>query len=323
MAVLCKELVYPKTYEELQEIVKDSIGKRKIYVMGFNTNHIGKDVSADLCVSTKNFNKILDVSEADLYVTVQAGVSFQNLNNELSKRGLFLPLTYSGSMGGLASTNFPSLFSVIYPYPKDLLLGSKIITGLGELINSGSKMPKFSSGYKIWKVLSGSLGWLGIYVELTFRLIGKPEIIAFSEISPHKINNILKERPWGIIFSKGKTYVIFAGFSKFLKKLEETYDLSFQEGLPDVSLDCEKIYGITTFRGKELEIINKLDSEKTIGYIGSGYIRTCNANRSELKDETVVIEKGCLQNEECFEHYETGELLKKALDPYNVFISGH
>ncbi|ARM76881.1 FAD-binding oxidoreductase [Acidianus manzaensis] len=323
MSVLCNETVYPKTYEDLLEIIRD-VGKRKIYIIGFNTHHIGKNVNADICISMRNFNKILEISESDLFVTAQPGVSFEALKNALSERNLFLPLTYSGSLGGLASTNFPSLFSLIYPYPKDLLLGAKIITGLGELIKSGSRTTKFSSGYKIWKALSGSLGWLGIYVELTFRLIGKPERLAFAEINQEKIQKIISERPWGIFYNNGKTFVIFGGFSKYIDSLEEKYGLSFQDGLPNASLDCERIYGITTYRGKEFDIINKIGPDKTIAYIGSGYIRTCNEiNKKDFPEESIIIEKGCKEDEECFEHYKTGELLKKSLDPYNIFVSSY
>lgn len=321
--VVCDEIIYPKTYEEIQEEVKRAIEeKKRIHVLGFNTNHIGKKIYTDICISMRNFDKILEVSNSDLYVTAQAGVSFEKLQEELNKRNLFLPLTYSGSLGGLASTNFPSLFSLIYPYPKDLLLGAKIVTGLGELIKSGSRMPKFSSGYKIWKALSGSLGWLGIYVELIFRLIGKPERIAFAKIKNDdlisNLNKFIMERPWGIIYTEEGSYLIFGGFSRYLESLEKKYNLKFEDGLPELSLNCEKIYGITTERGNEVEIIRKLN-DHVIGYIGSGYIRTCiNPN---LEEYSIVIEKGCEENEQCLQNYETGKLLKQALDPYNVFVT--
>lgn len=317
----CEETLYPKTYEEVQEIVKNAMKEgSKIHVFGFGKNHLGRKVQANICLSTKNLNKILEISNSDLYVTVQAGVDFQELQEELNKRNLFLPLTYSGSVGGLASTNFPSLFSLPYPYPKDLILGAKIVTGLGELIKSGSKTTKFSSGYKIWKALSGSLGWLGVYVELTFRLIGKPERLAFAKISNDKLkenlDKFILERPWGIIYTEKESYLIFGGFSRYLEHVERAYGIKFEDGLPNLNLDCEKIYGIVTERGNELEVIKRIEGNKVIGYIGAGYVRSCSNPGME-----VIIEKGCEENEQCFPHYETGRLLKQALDPYNIFVT--
>lgn len=318
----CKDLETPTTYEEIIEIIDEARSKGlKISPIGLGKHHIGRK-NADICISMKNFDKILEVSKADLYVTVQAGVRVDELQKTIEKEGLFLPFTYSGTAGGLASTNYPSLFSLFYPYPKDYLLGAKIITGEGKIIRSGSKTTKFSSGYKIWKALSGSLGTLGIYVELTFRLVPKPEMISFV-----KVNNPLEYlslRPWGILsrveYGKIENYLIFAGFESYIKKIKSEYFSDLSEGLPSDELNCERVFGIVTTRGDEIEILKKYN--QGIAYVGSGYVKVCDENALKLRNEgyTVVIEKGCKEGEDCFGYsYQAFKLLKQALDPNNVF----
>ena len=319
----CKEVYYPKTYEEIEEIVKEAIKKRQtLHVLGSGKNHVGKKISADICVSTANLNRIIEVSKSDLYVTAQAGVRVDDLQQTLSSYGLFLPFTYSGSLGGLASTNKVSLFSLLYPYPKDFLLGAKIVLGDGTIIRSGSKTTKFSSGYKIWKTLSGALGTLGIYLELTFRLIPKPERIVYTEVSsPMKY---LPLRPWGLIsFVKGESirnYLVLGGFSAYIEKISKNISFSLIDGVPSEELECERVFGITVPRGTELEAIKSFN--QGIAYIGSGYIRVCDEKALELRSQgiSVIIEKGCKDGEDCFGFkYTTYHILKKALDPYNIF----
>ncbi|MBB5253862.1 FAD-binding oxidoreductase [Sulfurisphaera ohwakuensis] len=322
----CKEIYYPSSYEEVVNLIrKANEQKLTVHPFGLGTNHIGKQLFADVCISMSKLNKIIEISKSDLYVVAQAGVSVDMLEEAIKSEGLFLPFTYSGTLGGLASTNKPSIFSLLYPYPKDFILGAKIVTGNGEIIRSGSKTTKFSSGYKIWKVLSGALGSLGIYLELIFRLIPKPEMIAYAEVEdPFRYISL---RPWGILstVNSGKitNYLIFGGFANFIKKVSEEYSINFSEGLPKIGLECEKILGIITARGEEIEVLRLF--QKGIAYVGAGYVRVCDPNALKLRDNgyTVIIEKGCQDDEKCFGFsYSTFKLIKSALDPNNILIAG-
>ena len=319
----CKETVYPASYEEVVEIVKSAERKgEKVHVMGSGKHHFRNDFYADVCVSMVRLNKILEISESDLYVTAQSGVLADEVQKELDKRGVLLPFYYDGTLGGLASINPPSYFTLWYPYPRDYLLGARIVTGKGELIKSGGRTPKFSSGYKIWKALSGALGSLGIYVELTFRLLPKPERIITVE---GDINSFLQERPWGILIKKDgselKNLIILAGFEEYIKRFEEKYKVS--DFTPDINLECERIYGIVTTRGNEIEVLSMFNNG--IAFYGAGYVRVCDDKALDLRKQgyTVIIEKNCKKGEECLGYSSiTFKLLKDSLDPNNLFISG-
>ena len=319
----CEEMYFPTSYEEIEEIIKKAIERKlTLHVIGSGKNHIGKKINADICISMEKMDRVIEISKSDLYVTAQSGIEINKLQQLLSSQGLFLPFTYSGTLGGLASTNKTSLFSLLYPYPKDFLLGAKIILGDGSVIRSGSRTTKFSSGYKLWKVLSGALGSLGIYLELTFRLIPKPERIVYTEVSsPLKF---LPLRPWGIVSfvwdGMLKNYLILGGFCSYIDKISKDNSFSLIEGLPNDQLECERIFGIAVPRGTEVELIKNFS--QGIAYVGSGYIRVCDEKALGLRAQgvSVVIEKGCKDNEDCFGFkYSTFNILKNALDPNNIF----
>jgi FAD/FMN-containing dehydrogenase len=188
-----------------------------------------------------------------------------------------------------------------YGYPKDWLLGAKIATGLGEIIKSGSNTTKFSSGYKIWKTLSGSLGFLGVYLEVNIRLIPYQDF-HFEEI---KNEEYFKKRPLGIIGVKEnnvtKIYAILKGSGKVIN-VPENYDIS-----------------IVTVRGKEMEVLREVNGD-CIAYYGNGLVRCNNVNADELRNKYIVIkERKCSNN--CFGYYyDSLSLLKNSLDPNGVFF---
>jgi len=302
--VITRINVFPSSYEEVSEIIKFAIKNNlKIYPFGKNSNHIGPNVNADIGLSTEKLNRIIDISEEDLYVTAQAGVDFQYLSNVLKSHGLQIPFLYSGTTGGFASTNLPSILTW-YGYPKDWLLGAKIATGLGEIIKSGSKTTKFSSGYKIWKALSGALGWLGIYLEINIRLIPYQNF-HFEEIKNYE--EYFKRRPLGIISVKEgnniKIYAVIRGEGKIFE-IPKKYDAS-----------------IVTVRGKEIDVLKEIEGDYCVAYYGNGLIRCNGIDVEGLRSQFVVIkERNCASN--CFGYnYEAISMLKNSLDPNGIFFN--
>ncbi|MCY0860075.1 MAG: FAD-binding oxidoreductase [Sulfolobaceae archaeon] len=306
--VRTKVTVFPSTYEEVSEVVKFAVSKGlTIYTFGNNSNHIGAKVDADIGLGTKRLNNVILISEEDLYVTAQSGVDFKELAEMLKKYGLQIPFNYEGSLGGFASTNLPSIFTW-FGYPKDWLLGAKIATGLGEVIKSGGTTTKFSSGYKIWKVLSGSLGYLGIYLELNVRLIPYNDY-HFEEVQDYE--RAFKDRALGVIGIRGegegkkkRYYAVLRGEGEKVE-VPQRFDAS-----------------IVTVRGMEMEVMDDVAAETCIAYYGNGLIR-CNGVDVEglrKKGFVVIKERKCDNN--CFGYYYNSlELLKNSLDPHRVFFN--
>ena len=85
-------VVQPKTTEEVSEIMKIAT-KYKIPVVprGAGTGLCGSAVpiKGGIVLAMQRMNKILNISVADLWVDVEAGCVYNDLNNELSKYGFF------------------------------------------------------------------------------------------------------------------------------------------------------------------------------------------------------------------------------------------
>ena len=141
-----------------------------------NSTPIHGGVSLDL----SQMDKILRVSGDDLDCTIQPGVRRKQLNEYLSRYGLFFPVDpgADATLGGMASTGASGTTTVKYGAMKQLVMSLTVVTANGEIITTSRRARKTSAGYDLTHLFVGSEGTLGVITELTLRVFGIPEVIA-------------------------------------------------------------------------------------------------------------------------------------------------
>jgi D-lactate dehydrogenase (cytochrome) len=152
-----------------------------------NSTPIRGGVSLDL----SQMDKILRVSGEDLDCTIQPGVRRKQLNEYLSKHGLFFPVDpgADATLGGMASTGASGTTTVKYGSMKQLVMGMTVVTANGEVITTSRRARKTSAGYDLTHLFVGSEGTLGVITELTLRVFGIPEVIAAATMQFDSVRN--------------------------------------------------------------------------------------------------------------------------------------
>ncbi|MGM8211922.1 glycolate oxidase subunit GlcD [Virgibacillus sp. W0430] len=124
-------------------------------------------------------NKIVEIDEENLTMTVQPGVYTKTIHEAAESIGLFYPpdpgSMHISQIGGNISENSGGLRGLKYGVTKDYVLGLEIVLPNGEVIRTGGKLAKDVAGYDLTSLYVGSEGTLGIITEAILKLIPKPE----------------------------------------------------------------------------------------------------------------------------------------------------
>ncbi|MBM4326725.1 MAG: FAD-binding protein [Deltaproteobacteria bacterium] len=178
---LPEAVLFPVTTEEVSAIMKVA-HRQKIPVTprGAGTNLAGETIPVRggivLCMTT--MDKIVSVDPGNLIAIVQPGVINLDLQKEAEKLGMMYPPDPASwavaTIGGNVATNAGGPRTLKYGVTKDYLLGLTVVLANGDVLHTGSRTLKNSSGYNFTALFCGSEGTLGIITEIIVRLIPKP-----------------------------------------------------------------------------------------------------------------------------------------------------
>ena len=172
-------VIWPVDRNEVSEILKYA-NKNLIPVTGWGSGSSLEGnpvpVKAGIVLDFSQMNTIRDIRDEDFQTDVEPGVIYQNLNEKLKYKGLFFPPDpgAQATIGGMIANNASGTKTVHYGSTKDYVLRLSVVLANGEIIETGTRASKTSSGYDLIHLFVGSEGTLGIVVEATLRLVGLP-----------------------------------------------------------------------------------------------------------------------------------------------------
>jgi glycolate oxidase len=175
-------VIVPRSTKEVSEIVKLCNEHRvPIVPRGSGTNLCAGTCPTEggLVLLFTQMNKILEVDEENLTVTVQPGVVTLDLIHEVEARGLFYPPDPSSmkisTIGGNINENSGGLRGLKYGVTRDYVLALEAVLPNGDIVRTGGKLAKDVAGYDLTRLFVGSEGTLCVITEATLKLVPMPE----------------------------------------------------------------------------------------------------------------------------------------------------
>lgn len=130
-------------------------------------------------LDTRGWSGIVSYEPSELVVTVKAGTLLAELEATLAERGQMLafePPRFrdGGTVGGCVAAGLAGPRRAAVGGVRDFVLGARMLDGRGESLHFGGEVMKNVAGYDLSRVLSGSLGTLGLITELSLKVLPVP-----------------------------------------------------------------------------------------------------------------------------------------------------
>jgi len=126
-----------------------------------------------IVISFERMAALLEIDDAGHVAIVQPGLTLAELDAATARHGLVFPVfpgTNAATLGGNIATNAGGMRAVKYGVTRHQVLGIEAVTGTGDVIRSGGRFVKNTTGYDLTQLIVGSEGTLALVTEATLRL---------------------------------------------------------------------------------------------------------------------------------------------------------
>jgi glycolate oxidase FAD binding subunit len=137
----------------------------------------------DVLLDLSQLTGILDYEPSECTFTALAGTPLEAVEVLLAEHGQRLPFeppfgARGATLGGTVAAGLNGAGRFRYGGVRDFLIGARFVDGEGRLIRGGGRVVKNAAGFYLHHLLLGSLGRLGVLVELTFKVFPIPAAVA-------------------------------------------------------------------------------------------------------------------------------------------------
>lgn len=170
-------LIEIASLDELRQAVADL---PRVVVQGGGSK---PPLSHDAQLSLRRLSGVLQYEPSEYTFTALAGTPVAEVERMLAEHRQFLPFdpplaARGATLGGVVASGVSGPGRLRYGGVRDFLLGVRMVTGEARVVFGGGKVVKNAAGFDIPKFVCGSLGQLGVFAELTFKVFPRPESYA-------------------------------------------------------------------------------------------------------------------------------------------------
>ncbi|MGC8471649.1 MAG: FAD-binding oxidoreductase [Acidimicrobiales bacterium] len=172
-------VVRPSTTEQVSALLALADAARvPVVARGSGTGLAGgaQPLADGIVVCFDQMATILEIDEQNHVAVVQPGVTLRDLDDALRPLGFVYPVhpgEMRSSLGGNVATNAGGMRAVRYGVTRHHVLGLELVLPGGQVLRTGGKLVKSSSGYDLTQLVVGSEGTLALVTEVTVKLVGR------------------------------------------------------------------------------------------------------------------------------------------------------
>jgi len=151
-----------------------------------------------ILLSLERMNKIIEIDKDNSVAVVEAGAILAELHKAARAAALYYPIypgEESATIGGNVATNAGGMRAVKYGVTRHFVIGLEAVLPKGQIISTGGKYVKVSSGYDLTQLLIGSEGTLAVITKVILRLLPYPKASTTLFVPFRSLNDGVKAVP--------------------------------------------------------------------------------------------------------------------------------
>jgi glycolate oxidase FAD binding subunit len=173
------DLIHPHGKRDLAESLRaaSEAGTRVQIVGGRQHIDKGEPVEVDTELWTTLLDDRVAYDPAEMLCVVEAGMRIRDLTSLLAEGGQEWPVDApdDATVGGVIATGGPTPRQLRVGTMRDTVVEMEVVTGDGRLVRSGARTVKNVTGYDVHRLLTGSLGTLGVIVQVALKVRPLPK----------------------------------------------------------------------------------------------------------------------------------------------------
>ena len=153
-------------------------------------------------LDTTPYSGIVAYDPTELVITARAGTTLREIGKALSEKNQMLafePPRYDGlsTIGGIVASGLSGPRRQAVGSVRDFVLGAVLMDGKGEILHFGGQVMKNVAGYDVSRLLAGSLGTLGLILEVSVKVLPRPVAQTTLRFEMNEADALRQLNVWG------------------------------------------------------------------------------------------------------------------------------
>jgi glycolate oxidase FAD binding subunit len=163
--------------EKLSATVREAAqAKRALRIRGGGTKDFYGQALEGEMLDTRGHSGIVSYEPSELVITARCGTNLAEVEAAMRGRGqqlAFEPPHFgeSATVGGAVAAGLSGPGRAAAGALRDFVLGVKLMDGRGDALSFGGRVMKNVAGYDVSRLMAGSLGTLGIILEVSLKAL--------------------------------------------------------------------------------------------------------------------------------------------------------
>lgn len=174
--------------------------KRPLDIRGSGSKAFYGNAATGAPLDVTAYSGIVDYEPTELVITARAGTPLAEIEAAMREKGQMLgfePPQFGGggTLGGCVATGLSGPRRPHAGSVRDFVLGVRILDGRGTDLSFGGQVMKNVAGYDVSRLIAGSLGTLGVILEVSLKALPLPpaELTLVREASPADALRLMNE----------------------------------------------------------------------------------------------------------------------------------